>query len=84
MLPTESQRSQSDGSIVCGGKTFVGWTTAPYAESDTKPTTLYTSLSDMSSVHITDNTTFYAVFAEVGGESENQYKKVTSPVSTVF
>ena len=70
-----------DGSIVCGGKTFVGWTTAPYAESDTKPTTLYTSLSDMSGVHITDNTTFYAVFAEVGGESENQYKKVTSPAS---
>lgn len=70
-----------DGSIVCGGKTFVGWTTAPYAESDTKPTTLYTSLSDMSSVHITDNTIYYAVFAEVGGESENRYKKVTSPAS---
>lgn len=63
-----------DGSIVCGGKTFVGWTTAPYAESDTKPTTLYTSLSDMSGVHITDNTTFYAVFAE----------ETISPTSTTY
>lgn len=70
-----------DGSTACGGKTFVGWTTAPYPESDDAPGTLYTSLSDMSGVHITDNTTFYAVFAEVGGESENQYKKVTSPAS---
>lgn len=75
----ETFPTDPDGSTACGGKTFVGWTTAPYAESDTKPTTLYTSLSDMSGVHITDNTIYYAVFAEVGGESENQYKKVTSP-----
>ena len=77
----ETFPTDPDGSTACGGKTFVGWTTAPYAESDTKPTTLYTSLSDMSGVHITDNTIYYAVFAEVGGESENQYKKVTSPAS---
>lgn len=70
-----------DGATACGGKTFVGWTNAPYAESDAAPDPLYTSLSSMSSVHITDNTTFYAVFAESGGESADKYKKVTSPAS---
>ena len=77
----EAYPTDPDGSTACGGKTFVGWATAPYPESDDAPGTLYTSLSSMSGVHITDNTTFYAVFAEVGGESENQYKKVTSPAS---
>lgn len=67
-----------DGATACGGKTFVGWTDAPYPESDTKPSTLYTSLSSMSSVHITDNTTFYAVFAESGGGSDEIFKKGTS------
>lgn len=70
-----------DGTTACGGKVFVGWTNAPYAESDAAPDPLYTSLSSMSSVHITENTTFYAVFAESGGESANKYKKVTSPAS---
>lgn len=67
-----------DGATACGGKTFVGWTDAPYPESDTKPSTLYTSLASMSSVHITDNTTFYAVFAESGGGSDEIFKKGTS------
>lgn len=66
-----------DGSSVCGGKTFVGWTTATY-EGDTKPGTLYTSLSSMSGVHITENTTFYAVFAESGGSGDEVFKKGTS------
>lgn len=70
-----------DGATACGGKVFVGWTNAPYAESDAAPDPLYTSLSSMSSVHITENTTFHAVFAESGGESANKYKKVTSPAS---
>lgn len=70
-----------DGATACGGKVFVGWTNVPYAESDAAPDPLYTSLSSMSSVHITDNTTFHAVFAESGGESANKYKKVTSPAS---
>lgn len=70
-----------DGATACGGKVFVGWTNAPYAENDAAPDPLYTSLSSMSSVHITENTTFHAVFAESGGESANKYKKVTSPAS---
>lgn len=70
-----------DGATACGGKVFVGWTDAPYAESDAAPDPLYTSLSSMSSVHITENTTFHAVFAESGGESADKYKKVTSPAS---
>ena len=67
-----------DGSTVCGGKTFMGWTTAEVDETDTKPTTLYTSLSSMSNVHITQSTTFYAVFAEAGGVSDEVYSKGTS------
>ena len=63
-----------DGATACGGKVFVGWTNAPYAESDAAPDPLYTSLSSMSSVHITENTTFYAVFAE----------ETLSPTSATF
>lgn len=66
-----------DGETVCGGKTFVGWTTAEYEESDIKPATLYKSLASMSSVHITENTTYYAVFAESDGVSKDEYIKGT-------
>lgn len=67
-----------DGSSVCGGKTFVGWTDAPYAESDDAPTTLYTSLNSMSGVHPTENVTFYAVFAETTSGGANKFKRITS------
>lgn len=67
-----------DGSTVCGGKTFVGWTTVEVDETDTKPTTLYTSLSSMSNVHITQSTTFYAVFAEPDGNANEVFSKGTS------
>ena len=76
-----SYPTDPDGATACGGKVFVGWTNAPYAENDAAPDPLYTSLSSMSSVHITENTTFHAVFAESGGESADKYKKVTSPAS---
>lgn len=66
-----------DGETVCGGKTFVGWTIAEYEESDIKPATLYKSLAAMSSVHITENTTYYAVFAESDGVSQDEYIKGT-------
>ena len=55
-----------DGDAVCSGKTFVGWTTSAYS-GDVAPTPLYTSLSNFSSLNITDNVTFYAVFAEGSG-----------------
>ena len=64
-----------DGSTVCFGKTFVGWTTAEYDEDDTKPETLYTS-SSIVGLHITQKTTFYAVFAELTGKL-NEYRKGT-------
>lgn len=64
-----------DGSTVCFGKTFVGWTTAEYDEDDTKPETLYTS-SSIVGLHITQKTTFYAVFAELTG-TLNEYRKGT-------
>lgn len=70
-----------DGSSMCGGKTFVGWTTSEVAvEQATAPSPLY-SATTVKDVNITDNTTFYAVFAESGGESADKYKKVTSPAS---
>lgn len=66
---------EPDGSDVCFGKTFVGWTTAEYEEDDTKPEILYTS-SSIVGLHITESTTFYAVFAELTG-TLNQYRKGT-------
>lgn len=67
-----------DGSSMCGGKTFVGWTTSEVAvEQATAPSPLY-SATTVKDVNITDNTTFYAVFAESGGESEDKYCKGTS------
>ena len=59
----ENFPTDPDGAVVCDGKTFMGWTTAPY-EGVSAPGTLYTS---SSTIHITENTTFHAVFAESGG-----------------
>ena len=53
-----------DGASVCGGKTFIGWTTSEVDETDTPPATLYNGLSSMSGIHHTASTTYYAVFAE--------------------
>ncbi|MDY5651968.1 MAG: bacterial Ig-like domain-containing protein [Paludibacteraceae bacterium] len=67
-----------DGSSMCGGKTFVGWTTSEVAvEQATAPSPLY-SATTVKDVNITDNTTFYAVFAESGGGSDEIFKKGTS------
>ena len=68
-----------DGTSVCGGKTFMGWTTAELDETDTPPATLYNGLSSMSDIHHTSSTTYYAVFAEAtttGGGNSNTYTLV--------
>ena len=70
----ENFPTDPDGAVVCDGKTFMGWTTAPY-EGVSAPGTLYTS---SSTIHITENTTFHAVFAESGGESETTFRKITA------
>ena len=70
----ETFPTDPNGALVCDGKTFMGWTTSEY-EGATAPATLYTN---SSTVHITGNTTFHAVFAEPGGESEDTYHKGTS------
>lgn len=67
--------TEPDGDEICFGKTFVGWTTAEYEEDDAKPEVLYTS-SSIVGQHITESTTFYAVFAELTG-TLNQYRKGT-------
>lgn len=69
----ETFPTDPNGALVCDGKTFMGWTTSGY-EGATAPATLYTS---SSTVHITNNTTFHAVFAEPGGESETVFRKIT-------
>ncbi|MBR4704037.1 MAG: hypothetical protein IKP02_00355 [Paludibacteraceae bacterium] len=56
--------SDPDGDALCGGKVFIGWTNAAVADPvDVAPTPMYKTLSDLSSVYINSNTTFYAVFA---------------------
>ena len=70
----EIETFPTDPNGACDGKTFMGWTTGEY-EGATAPATLYTN---SSTVHITSNTTFHAVFAEPGGESETVFRKITS------
>ena len=70
----ENFPTDPDGAVVCDGKTFMGWTTAPY-EGVSAPGTLYTS---SSTIHITENTTFHAVFAESGGiDYVNTFTRIT-------
>lgn len=72
-----SYPTDPDGATACGGKTFVGWTTAAIdIPQATAPATLYTSLASMSSVHITENTTYYAVFVDQSGDPD-VYRKGT-------
>lgn len=55
-----------DGDEVCGGKVFVGWTNAAInSPTDERPAILFTSQS--GAPKITENTTFYAVFATASG-----------------
>ena len=55
-----------DGDEVCGGKVFVGWTNAAInSPTDERPAILFTSQSEAP--EITENTTFYAVFATASG-----------------
>ena len=62
-LPTDP-----NGASVCGGKTFIGWTTSAVIDPvDVAPTPMYKTVGDMSSVYINSNTEFYAVFAVSSG-----------------
>ncbi len=62
-LPTDP-----NGESVCGGKTFIGWTTSAVIDPvDVAPTPMYKTVGDMSSVYINSNTEFYAVFAVSSG-----------------
>lgn len=52
-------------SEACEGKTFVGWTDAPIpVMTDTRPSTLFTEATGT----VTEDKSYYAVFAEVDGE----------------
>lgn len=56
--------SDPDGDALCGGKEFIGWTDHEVVDPvDVAPTPMYKLLSDLSSVYINANKTFYAVFA---------------------
>ena len=56
----------------CDGKVFVGWSASEVAETDTKPTLVSSATMGTSPL------TYYAVFAESSGASENEYVKGTS------
>ena len=71
--PGETWTLPSTNSFSCNDKTFVGWSTVPVAETNTKPTSNF--YEPGASVTLAANNTFYAVFAEGGG---NDYELVTS------
>ena len=54
----------------CGDKTFVGWSTVPIDNSTNKPTSNF--YEPGAEVTLGANNTFYAVFAEGGGLSDEQ------------
>lgn len=60
VIPTAPVSADCDGS-----KVFVGWTNAEYEDPDDAPAVLFTSQSEAP--EITENTTFYAVFATASG-----------------
>lgn len=76
-LPTDP-----DGSAMCGGKVFVGWTDAPYLTNSTPPTNLYKDLSDFP--NITDNATYHAVFAETTPSLTSSTYSIVNDFSTDF
>ncbi len=69
-----------NGASVCGGKTFIGWTTSAVIDPvDVAPTPMYKTVSDMSSVYIDDNVEYYAVFAATSsGSGTGNYLLVDS------
>lgn len=69
-----------NGASVCGGKTFIGWTTSAVIDPvDVAPTPMYKTVSDMSSVYINDNVEYYAVFAATSsGSGTGNYLLVDS------
>lgn len=71
-----------DGSAMCGGKVFVGWTDAPYVTNSTPPTNLYKDLSDFP--NITDNATYHAVFAETTPSLTSSTYSIVNDFSTDF
>lgn len=56
----------------CDGKVFVGWSAVTVDETDTKPALVTSATMGTSPL------TYYAVFAESSGASENEYVKGTS------
>ena len=67
------------GTALCDGtKVFVGWTTStyiPYSHATNAPAVLFTGAS--SSPNVTDNTTYYAVFANRAGSSKTYQFDIT-------
>ncbi len=71
-IPTAPVAADCDGS-----KVFVGWTNAEYEDPNDAPAVLFTSQA--GAPEITENTTFYAVFAEAsGGGGNSPYTLVES------
>ena len=58
----------SENDFTCGSKTFVGWSTVEISNSSDKPTSNF--YEPGATITLKENQTFYAVFAEQGGLSE--------------
>lgn len=70
-----------DGETLCGGKVFIGWTDHEILDpEDDVPTPMYKTVTNLSSVNIIANKTFYAVFAteEDGEGGGGDYELVES------
>lgn len=68
-VPEDPEISACDDS-----KVFIGWTTTEIVtEQNTRPSVLY-SYDDLSGMRVTDNITFYAVFASIGAGVNNEYR----------
>lgn len=63
--PGETWTLPSTNSFSCNDKTFVGWSTVPVAETNTKPTSNF--YEPGAEVTLAASNTFYAVFADVSG-----------------
>ena len=71
---TTSAPSPAPTTSDCDGtKEFVGWTAAAYEHATTAPNDVFTSTSPA----ITDNTTFYAVFAMANGTKTYEFEITT-------
>ncbi len=66
---------------ICGGKFFVGWSETEFEETYVRPTLI--KRSEMINMPVTDNKTYFAVFAKRFGDSDEIWRLVTNVNSLI-